>query len=64
MPFIRVELYRGRTLEQKKAFAEAVTKAAVEILETRTEAVRIRFEEFDPEDIASGGVYPAQRPRP
>ncbi|HEY8449813.1 MAG TPA: tautomerase family protein, partial [Bacillota bacterium] len=30
MPTITVELYRGRTLEQKKAFVEAVTRATVE----------------------------------
>lgn len=61
MPFIRVELYRGRTPEQKKAYVEAVTRATVEILGAKPEAVRIRFDELDPEDLAWAGEYPAKR---
>lgn len=61
MPLITIELYRGRTFEQKKAFVEAVTRAAVETLGAKAENVRIRFDEFDPEDVGRGGEYPARR---
>jgi phenylpyruvate tautomerase PptA (4-oxalocrotonate tautomerase family) len=35
MPIIAVSLYPGRTKEQKAAFADAVTEAAVKILKTK-----------------------------
>ena len=33
MPFVRIDLFEGRTLEQKKALAKEVTEAVVRILE-------------------------------
>ena len=32
MPFVRIDLFEGRTLEQKKALAKEVTAAVVKIL--------------------------------
>lgn len=56
MPFIRVEILEGRTIDQRRRFVEAVTRAAVECLEAKPERVRILFEELKPEDLARGGV--------
>lgn len=56
MPFIRVEILEGRTIDQRRRFVEAVTRAAVECLEAKPERVRVRFEELKPEDLARGGV--------
>ncbi|MCL6596458.1 MAG: tautomerase family protein [Firmicutes bacterium] len=56
MPFIQVEMLRGRTLAQRRAFALAVTKAAVEHLGVSPGSVRIRFVELAPEDLARGGL--------
>ena len=41
MPNITVELLRGRTLEQRRAFALAVADSAVEILGARRQDVRM-----------------------
>jgi 4-oxalocrotonate tautomerase len=56
MPSITVQLLRGRTVDQKRAFAVAVTEAAVEKLGARPGDVRIVFEHMEPDDVANGGV--------
>lgn len=62
MPFIRVELLAGRTLDQRRAFARAVTLAACEHLETEPQSVRIVFAELDGSDLARGGVLNCDKP--
>jgi len=60
MPSITVQLLRGRTVEQKRAFAAAVTSAAVEALGARPGDVRIAFEHIEPDDVANGGVLASE----
>lgn len=55
MPFIRVELFEGRTPEQKKAFVKAVTQAAVETLGTKPEAVDVVLYDIKKSEWATGG---------
>jgi 4-oxalocrotonate tautomerase len=55
MPNITVELFTGRTLEQKRAFVAAVTKSTVEILRVQPQSVRIRLVEMETWDLANGG---------
>jgi 4-oxalocrotonate tautomerase len=45
MPIIAVSLYPGRTKEQKSAFAEAITEAAIRILKTKREHIIITYDE-------------------
>lgn len=45
MPLITVSLYPGRTEQQKKDFAKAITKSAVEILKTKENHIIVVFEE-------------------
>lgn len=56
MPNITVQLLRGRTVDQRRAFASAVTKVAVETLGARPGDVRVAFEHIEPDDVANGGV--------
>lgn len=60
MPNITVELLKGRTLDQRRAFAEAVTASAVEILGARRPDVRIVFQEITPDSVANGGVLASE----
>ncbi|MCS3844898.1 tautomerase family protein [Microbacterium sp. AK031] len=60
MPNIRVELLPGRTVDQRRAFAEAVTLAAVEALGAQREHVRIMFEEVAADLVANGGVLASE----
>ena len=56
MPNITVELFTGRTIEQKRAWVAEVTESTVRILKVNPEAVRIRLVEMEPWDLANGGA--------
>ncbi|HWU97825.1 MAG TPA: 4-oxalocrotonate tautomerase [Oxalicibacterium sp.] len=55
MPTINVQLFEGRTLEQKRAFVKAVTEATVATLGSSAESVDILITELKREDWATGG---------
>jgi len=55
MPTIRVELFAGRTVEQKRALAQAMTEAVVKTLGGSAEAVDILFYDIERQDWATGG---------
>lgn len=60
MPNIRVELLPGRIVDQRRRFAEEVTRAAVEALGARRQDVRIMFEEVAADFVANGGVLASE----
>ncbi|MFM9438244.1 4-oxalocrotonate tautomerase [Janthinobacterium sp. CG_23.3] len=55
MPTINVQLFEGRTLEQKRAFVLAVTEATVKTLGAAPESVDILIHEIKREHWATGG---------
>ena len=55
MPLITVQLFEGRTVEQKRAYAKALTDATVEVLNCTPEAVDIIFRDVSKSDWASAG---------
>jgi 4-oxalocrotonate tautomerase len=55
MPTIRVELFAGRTVEQKRALAQAMTEAVVKTLGGSADAVDILFYDIERHDWATGG---------
>ncbi|MDB5761709.1 MAG: putative tautomerase (4-oxalocrotonate tautomerase) protein [Herminiimonas sp.] len=55
MPTINVQLFEGRTLEQKRAFVKAVTEAACLALECSGESVDIIIHEIRRENWATDG---------
>jgi 4-oxalocrotonate tautomerase len=55
MPTINVQLFEGRTPEQKRAFVQAVTEATVKTLECAPESVDILIHEIMREHWATGG---------
>ncbi|OUL99203.1 4-oxalocrotonate tautomerase [Variovorax sp. JS1663] len=55
MPTIRVEMFEGRTVEQKRAFAQALTEAAVRTIGASPESVDILFFDIQKQDWATGG---------
>ncbi len=56
MPTIHVELFEGRTEEQKRAYAKALTEATVQTLGGSPEAVDVIFVDIKRSDWATGGV--------
>lgn len=64
MPMITVQLVKGRSKEQKKELAQAITEATISIMNARRERVSVLFEEFEADDLVIGGElfsekYPA-----
>ena len=55
MPMIRVEMYEGRTLEQKRELVEVMTRESCRILKCAPEQVQIVIESRRREDWAIGG---------
>ena len=55
MPTIRVEMFEGRTVEQKRALAQALTDATVRTLGGSPEAVDILFYDMARQHWATGG---------
>lgn len=55
MPTINVQLFEGRTVEQKRAFVKAVTEVTVATLGSSAESVDIIIEDVKRENWATGG---------
>ena len=55
-PTIRVELFEGRTPEQKRALAAALTEATVRTLGGSADSVDVLFFDIARQDWATGGV--------
>lgn len=55
MPIIRVEMFKGRSVDQKRALARALTRAMVDTVGARAEAVEVLITDVDKSDWAFGG---------
>lgn len=55
MPTIRVELFAGRSVEQKRALARALTEATVATLGGKADAIDVIFVDVQRHDWATGG---------
>lgn len=55
MPIINVEMFPGRTIEQKRAFTKAVTDAFVTTCGGTPQSVHVIFRSIEKEDWATGG---------
>lgn len=56
MPTIRVELFEGRTPQQKQALARELTEACVRVLGGSADGVDVLFHDIRRHDWATGGV--------
>ena len=63
MPTIHVEMFEGRTPEQKQAFVTALTEATVKSLGSSPDAVEIVLTEIKKSNWASGGVFWSDKPK-
>jgi len=55
MPIVQIELFEGRTVEQKRVLAEKVTKAIAESLNCPETAVSIILREMKHDNYAKAG---------
>ena len=61
MPTIQIELFEGRTPEQKRDLAKAITEVTVQTLGGSAESVDIIFVDVKRQDWATGGVLWSER---
>jgi 4-oxalocrotonate tautomerase len=64
MPTIRVELFEGRSPQQKAALARELTEACVRVLGGSADGVDIVFQDVARHDWATGGVLWSEKPPP
>lgn len=64
MPTLKVELFAGRTLDQKRALARELTDATVRALGVPATAVEVLFFDIERHDWAVGGVLCSDPPAP
>jgi 4-oxalocrotonate tautomerase len=56
MPVVRVAFYEGRSVEKKRAIAEAITDALVRIGGSKRDGVHVIFENIAKENWVIGGA--------
>jgi len=61
MPFVSVKMLSGRTKEQKKALAKAITEAMTETCGAKPEGTYVVIEEVDGDHWAVGGAMLSER---
>lgn len=61
MPFLNIQLMKGRTIEQKRKLVSSVTKAVCESIGAAPEKVRIVLSEMEAKDCATAGVLVADK---
>lgn len=61
MPIIRVEMFEGRTVDQKRRLAAALTDAIVEEAGADRATVRVIFNDYAKTDWAIGGELAGDR---
>ena len=61
MPTIHVELFEGRTAEQKSALARELTDACVRVLGGSADSIDVIFQDVARGDWATGGVLWSER---
>jgi len=61
MPMIRVEMMPGRTPDQKRALAKALTDAFIDTAGGKPESVHVVLAEVEPDAWAVGGEFISDR---
>lgn len=64
MPTLRVELFEGRTPEQKAALAQAFTQACVDVLGSSPDGVDILFYDVPRHNWATAGTLWSDKGKP
>ena len=62
MPIVKVEMWPGRTYDQRRELAKAITDAVVKIGKAPAEGTIVIFEDVHKENWAVGGVLASDQP--
>ena len=61
MPIVTVQLFPGRTTEQKREMAKEITDAVVRIAKTTPEATHVIFQDVSQSDWAEAGTLMSEQ---
>ena len=61
MPVVKVQLFEGRTLEQKRALVRAITQAMVEHAGAKPDGLHVILQEIPRENWGRAGVLGVDR---
>ncbi len=61
MPFVVVHLWEGRSVDQKRRLAKAITDAMVEHADANPEALHVAIQEYSLDNWARNGVLGVDR---
>ena len=61
MPIVTVQLFPGRTTEQKREMAKEITDAVVRIAKTTPEATHVIFQDVSQSDWAEAGTLMSEK---
>ncbi|HLY21566.1 MAG TPA: 2-hydroxymuconate tautomerase [bacterium] len=61
MPIVRVEMYEGRSMDQKRELARDLTAVVARVTGNPADAVHVIIEEIKRENWAIGGVLQPDR---
>jgi len=61
VPVVTVQLWEGRTLEQKRALVAAITQAMVEHADAKPDGLHVILQEIPRENWARAGVLGVDR---
>ena len=56
MPIVHINMFKGRTSEQRREMVKEVTDSMVKTLKCEKDAVRIIINEVEKEDVSVGGI--------
>ena len=62
MPLIQVQMFTGRTPQQKRDLVRALTDAFVETAGSTPESIDVILTDVEPSDWAQGGMLFAEKP--
>jgi 4-oxalocrotonate tautomerase len=61
MPVVTIQMWEGRTLEQKRALVRAITEAMVEHAEAKPDGLHVIIQEVPRENWGRAGVLGVDR---
>lgn len=61
MPVVTVQLWSGRSVEQKRKLAKAITDAMVEHVDANPDGLHVIIQDIPPDSWARGGVLGIDR---
>ena len=61
MPVITVQMWEGRSVDQKRELVKAITNTMVEVGKTRQEAVRVIIHDIPKHNWGTGGVLASEK---